>query len=1105
MPDPLFQVRRKFALATNDHRLLQFFDDDIIAAVQQREKQYIERMTQIFTSQFKSKYAALINKLELSNARILSMDKRMEMLRSQLERRKLQSDQQRRAFLLEIIGLKQKKHSDENLQSLNDLVQRLEEGAIFHEDTFEPIETIDAEYNKAKANHAHIRKMKQEIMDLKGKIKLLENKTKNSEIKAFNLQRQNNDQEKILKQSNELREESDKTIKKLKEQITKLKMANKYANAELEKCKQKEGPEFWLKGKDGAKNLKVLLNAHLKDVMHPTDSQIVEFDVDVEENTYTALLELLHNEHMWDFVMPKLRGDYFDIFKKTSNDKASDDMDREHSATLKYLLDQIVAEKLYPMTSKYEAHMKEKNVMKDEIHRLEGELTKGNETLLLLERDLEKLKAKLKIEHAEKASLMIKKPRKDAFIQVDDAATEIHILTENIDELKMEVKRLKSHTTTLELAQQQSNKVDKDFNKQLKIFMDELNMKKDECDEANTEIDYLQKEVQTLSVKASTLAKENDRLEHEKKQLGRELEHIKHTKKTTNIADTDNEIFATKIKNLKHQLQISAKKQKILEDECTLLTEKIHTYEETIKTLKSSNQENEKSPSKIAFEKNDVISSVKTVSRGTSPISAVSMMTGSKSILEEQFEWSWLSAVHTEMAKANHAKVPEAVKCIHNLISSPKGKTVESENGINVILPSAHDVEKQKEQLQQVFKLTENLDDVENTKFHDMGALEKRKDTVNKIGLTPEVLKEALRAREWLISQQARMNWAVLTKRMLNHYHFLRVDFLNGVLEKHEAEKELDIHERLLQKGKRRANRLKLHRNRVVQNRSRATEQILSAAAVMAFDNFNLPAFKSRQFEMPVSIIPETARVEVHRRQNRPTTTNHNGHLLHTATIDLGTVPETQQKDLHKYHAKQSIDSCIPHASMGYFPARIMRMEKKKPFERNEGRAEKNESIHVEAKRTRKTKKKKLVKKRRKISPNNAGIHKEPQHMETSRGRVVRSMLKDIETTPTFREYQRDMWPDGTVFITGAEEDDEILVNPITIRHSRHKNSVPTRPKSARSSTTASRIRKGKMYEQMSNGIRISVMSKGRPMSARERREKPSTFEFVMTNTSNTK
>ena len=172
----------------------------------------------------------------------------------------------------------------------------------------------------------------------------------------------------------------------------------------------------------------------------------------------------------------------------------------------------------------------------------------------------------------------------------------------------------------------------------------------------------------------------------------------------------------------------------------------------------------------------------------------------------------------------------------------------------------------------------------------------------------------------------------------------------------------------------------------------------------------------------------------------------------------------------------------------------------KKPFKKNEAQTENYQRIYVEAKRPRKTKKKRLIKKRRDASSHKNGIHAEPQQTEISRGRLVRGMLKDIETTPTFRDNQRDMWPNGTVFITGREEDDEILVNPITIRRSRQKNSFPTRPKSAHTSATTSRIRRGKMYEQMSNGIRASVVGKGRPMSARERREKPSTFEFVMTN-----
>ena len=53
----------------------------------------------------------------------------MELLRSQLERRKLQADQQRRAIsTLGNYWVKAEEfHSDENLQSLNDLVKRLKQ------------------------------------------------------------------------------------------------------------------------------------------------------------------------------------------------------------------------------------------------------------------------------------------------------------------------------------------------------------------------------------------------------------------------------------------------------------------------------------------------------------------------------------------------------------------------------------------------------------------------------------------------------------------------------------------------------------------------------------------------------------------------------------------------------------------------------------------------------------------------------------------------------------------------------------------------------------------------------------------------------------------
>ena len=121
-------------------------------------------------------------------------------------------------------------------------------------------------------------------------------------------------------------------------------------------------------------------------------------------------------------------------------------------------------------------------------------------------------------------------------------------------------------------------------------------------------------------------------------------------------------------------------------------------------------------------------------------------------------------------------------------------------------------------------------------------------------------------------------------------------------------------------------------------------------------------AFKSSQFKS-FSNQTKTTWIEVNRTQDGPSKSNHDEHLLHTATVELGTVPETQQQHLHRYQVKQSVDSCVPHASMGYFPARIMRMEKKKPFKKHEAQTENNQRIYVEAKRPRKTKKEEIDKK----------------------------------------------------------------------------------------------------------------------------------------------
>ena len=389
---------------------------------------------------------------------------------------------------------------------------------------------------------------------------------------------------------------------------------------------------------------------------------------------------------------------------------------------------------------------------------------------------------------------------------------------------------------------------------------------------------------------------------------------------------------------------------------------------------------------------------------------------------------------------------------------------------------------------------------------------------IEAIGLTPTLLEEALLARKWLISQQARMNWAVLSKKMVNHYHYQRVDFLHHALEKHEAEKELEIHERLLLKGKRRAQRLEIHRKQVANNRSRATEQILSAAAVIAFDQRPAPTYISQipNDVTPTLQIPPTQKVII---EHNPLENNINskkpsekeGRLLHTANVDLGTVPETQREYIHSYPVQHSVDSHIPHPSMGYFPARIMRMEKKDNADELD--MDQNEILYqrqkVRKKKLKKRRKKRLAKNKRDHGdkkPSSANEAKEYESKKITRnekqtdcGKVMRSMLKHIETNPTFTEVRVEKyggWTDDN-YDDGYHNADRIdLINPVTLNRNHNivkKQFSPRRPHSARARTKSSGIRRDKMFVQMSNGStnpvvvgnEVIVSNRERPKSAR--------------------
>ena len=123
----------------------------------------------------------------------------------------------------------------------------------------------------------------------------------------------------VIEKSN-LLDESSSVNKQLSEKISRLKMANKYANEQIDKLQQKDGPEFWLRGRNGAIKLKQLLNGHIDNALNNTQNlnsvtgidegkqkaennnsaNTGEFDIHAEENMYTSILEFLNNKDMYE-------------------------------------------------------------------------------------------------------------------------------------------------------------------------------------------------------------------------------------------------------------------------------------------------------------------------------------------------------------------------------------------------------------------------------------------------------------------------------------------------------------------------------------------------------------------------------------------------------------------------------------------------------------------------------------------------------------------------------------------------------------------------------------------------------------------------------------
>ena len=117
-PDPLKHVRVNLRLlcatlaedpspARIERFMLRFFDGEVLAAVAARERGYVARMTRAFKGELGRRINGSRAELAEARAQLQQQDKQVDFMRSQLDRRRLEIEAQRRRFIHEILVLRE--------------------------------------------------------------------------------------------------------------------------------------------------------------------------------------------------------------------------------------------------------------------------------------------------------------------------------------------------------------------------------------------------------------------------------------------------------------------------------------------------------------------------------------------------------------------------------------------------------------------------------------------------------------------------------------------------------------------------------------------------------------------------------------------------------------------------------------------------------------------------------------------------------------------------------------------------------------------------------------------------------------------------------------
>ena len=994
--DPLTNVRRRLALLTSEGRVMSFFDNDILNAIQTREKNYVERMTNIFTSQFKNKYSSLVNELETEQKRVAVMDRQMDLLRSACDRRRQENNNQRRAFLLEIIGLKQSKDRTSQMR-LNALLHKLEEGGSLgsEAETIDMDDFNDIEMNGGSRKQAKmIKDQHKEIMRYKERVKSLNQDVASGAKFAKQLKSERKRLREAVETMQGQLEEATTANSGFQLKIEQLKLANRGANKELDKLLKRDGPDWWGDGAESASRNRTLLENALAALSSLGKDEEKHYDLDGK--LYGALEHFLGGEKMWKYLTPNLVSRYTELLQVPESEREASD------AHIHQLFK--VVQTLYRHTEAHHSTKKEIENLNAQLKTLENSSTTQEEMIQSLEHRNKYMEDKLKGFEKEKSAAAFKKTKiKAQGTQADTLGPELSALTKKATELESENAKLEKRLGVFRAEHTHDAGNEKGLKKQIKVLMDELEYRRADIEELQSEAMLYREEIHSLQSSEANF-------KHEVKDLKEEINRLV-VEHHGGGAQGPRALAADphQVARLRDEVQELKMKVKQCIDRKVYFEKKAGRLSDEIRRLKEKLSE----PEERAETKDQA-------SGSDQPYTDAQAVGPGDEDLETEMSgnWGWLATTLKEMVTEGYRPMPVTLPLMHDYISSTVlkgGEEDKPEEGDEGMGPAAAG--------------GDDLGTVPNDNQLDGLALDAPESEADCASLTPEVLSQALTARKWLIAQQARMNWAVLTRKAMNTAFRFRIGKLNDVLTEYQAEAKLEIHERLLKKGQRRLSRLEIHRTEVARNRRRATEQVLSAASYLAMS----PARRPRNI-----VRNEFPAFEGGMQAYRP--------QLAANTINIGMIPETQRAETE--HFRPEPVHTIPHTSMGYFPARNMRMEKKKP-----------EAVAPAPKRAEKRRRRRKRKAYRPPSDNpkhnsyRNGANWVKRDEESARGKLVKRVLRDIETTPTFAEE----------VVHRNKVVDPVVLAGCHPAKSTNPERVPKRPTSAR----GTKICTGPMFREM--------------------------------------